>query len=263
MTNAILYTIAFAVIQIFTQLGFMFAVRQTGGGTVLSTGMQITSMVVASVLTIAVFCLARWVRPDKYYMQSRPWMVLLWSVVGALGCLVPSMWVQEQMPELPNYLEQQMADIMMHRGGYFVVCLLAPVAEELVFRGAVLRSLLAWRPQQRWLMIAVSALAFALVHANPAQMPHAFVIGLLLGWMYERTGSIAPGIAFHWANNTAAYLLFRAYPDPSIRLVDILSGQQRAVGAAIIFSLFVLVPAIYQLHLNMRKAGKQARHLQS
>jgi hypothetical protein len=148
-------------------------------------------------------------------------------------------------------VEQQMADLMMHRGGYFVICILAPVCEELVFRGAVLRSLLAWRPRLRWPMIGVSALLFAAIHVNPAQMPHAFIIGLLLGWLYERTRSVAPGIAFHWANNTVAYLLFRMYPDPSIHLVDIFSGQERAVGAAVVFSLFILLPAIYQLYSSL------------
>lgn len=259
MINAIFYTIVFALLQFFTSVAFVAVSKLTGGDGNLGTDMQIASMVVASLLTIGVFCLCRWAQPTRQYMQSRPWGVLLWSVVAALGAVVPSMWMQEQMPELPNLVEQQMGDIMMHRGGYFVICLLAPVAEELVFRGAALRSLLAWRPGQRWAMIAVSALLFALAHFNPAQMPHAFIIGLLLGWMYERTGSLAPGIAYHWANNTVAYLLYRAYPDPSLRLVDILSGQQRAVGAAVIFSLFILLPAIYQLHLRMQRPA-QNRH---
>ena len=254
MINAILFTIAFAVIEIFVNLAFTFVNNHFGSGTPMPTATLIASMATASVLTIAVFSLLKWAQPSRHYMQSRPWSVLCWSVLAALGCVVPSMWVQELMPELPNIVEQELADVMMHRGGYFVVCLLAPVAEELVFRGAVLRSLLLWRPQWRWAMIGVSALLFALIHMNPAQMPHAFVIGLLLGWMYERTGSIAPGIAFHWANNTAAYLLFRAYPDPSLRLVDLFSGQQRAVGAAVIFSLFILLPALFQLHLRMRRA---------
>jgi len=257
MINAILYTLAFAVIQIFTQLAFVWVNKLMGGDDSLSTGMQMASMATASVLTIAVFCIFRWATPTRQYIESRPWGVLLWSMVAALGCVVPSMWVQEQLPELPNYVEQLMADMMRHRGGYFVVCLLAPLAEELVFRGAVLRALIAWRPERTWAMIAVSALFFALAHVNPAQMPHAFVIGLLLGWMYQRTGSIVPGMALHWVNNTVAYLLFHAYPDPSIKLVDILSGQQRAVGAAFIFSLFILLPALYQLHLRMsRTRGK-------
>ena len=101
-------------------------------------------------------------------------------------------------------------------------------------------------------MIAVSAALFSLIHMNPAQMPHAFIIGLLLGWMFYRTGSIVPAVAFHWTNNTIAYILFKLYPDTDLRLVDIL-GTQRKVGAAVIFSLFILLPALYQLHLRMKR----------
>lgn len=255
LLTAVCYALFFIFIEVIVSVTFIAVSRLTGGGGQLTTAMTIVSMAAASVATIAAFCFFRWAQPTRQYMQSRPWGVLSWSVVAAFGTVLPSMWVQEQLPELPNLVEQQLADVMMHRGGYFVICLLGPLAEELVFRGAVLRTLLTWRADRPWLMIALSALLFALVHANPAQMPHAFIMGLLLGWMYQRTGSIAPGVAFHWANNTLAYIMFRMYPSPSIRLADMLGGDQRAVGAAIIFSLFILLPAIYQLHLNMRKTG--------
>ena len=96
---------------------------------------------------------------------------------------------------------------------------------------------------------------FALVHFNPAQMPHAFIIGLLLGWMYYRTGSILPGVAFHWVNNTVAYVMYNIYPDPDMELID-LFGNQRTELAAVFFSLFILLPAIYQLHLRQRHADE-------
>ena len=84
-------------------------------------------------------------------------------------------------------------------------------------------------------------------------MPHAFLIGLLLGWMYYRTDSIVPGIAFHWVNNSLAYVLYNLYPDPQLKLID-LFGSQRTVAAAVLFSLFMLLPALYQLNLRLKKA---------
>ena len=155
------------------------------------------------------------------------------------------------MPELPNFMTEEFDMILKDRWGYLAVGLLAPIAEELVFRGAVLRSLLRWNANH-WLCIGLSALAFALVHGNPAQMPHAFIIGLLLGWLYYRTGSIIPGVAYHWMNNSIAYIMYNLYPDPDIHLIDIL-GSQRTVAAACLFSLFILLPALYQLHLRMKR----------
>jgi membrane protease YdiL (CAAX protease family) len=145
-----------------------------------------------------------------------------------------------------------MLQMMNTPGGYAVICLLAPIAEEMVFRGAALRTLLEWKPERRWLMITLSALLFALAHMNPAQFIHPFLIGLLLGWMYERTGSIIPGIIYHWANNTVAYLLARIYQDPDVGITDIFGSQSHAL-MAVGFSLLIFIPAIYQLNLWMKK----------
>ncbi len=101
-------------------------------------------------------------------------------------------------------------------------------------------------------MIALSALIFAIVHLNPAQMPHAFLIGLLLGWLYMRTGSIVPGVAYHWANNTAAYVLFHVYHNPQ-SLQDIVGQGMRPALMALLFSLCILLPALFQLHQRMRR----------
>jgi membrane protease YdiL (CAAX protease family) len=88
---------------------------------------------------------------------------------------------------------------------------------------------------------------------NPAQMPHAFLIGILLGWMYYRTDSIIPGVIYHWVNNSIAYLLFAFYPDPNIKMIDLFGGSQRTTVMAVAFSLCILLPAIYQLNLRMKK----------
>ena len=84
-------------------------------------------------------------------------------------------------------------------------------------------------------------------------MPHAFLVGLLLGWLYYRTDSIVPGIVYHWVNNSIAYVVYNFYPDPQMKLID-LFGSQRTVAAAVLFSLLILLPALYQLNLRLRKA---------
>ncbi len=253
LINALFYTVAFMIIQFLASVLIMALLQVTGNGELLvSPYVSIASMVVCSVVTLAVYVPMGWAKWSKRYLMSRPWAVLFWSVMVAIGVVIPSMYVQEQLPELPNVVEAQMAEMMSVPGGYFVICLLAPLVEELVMRGAVLRALLLWKPERCWLMIVLSALLFAVIHMNPAQMPHAFAMGLLLGWMYVRTGSIVPGVAFHWANNTVAFVLYRLYPNPDLHLVDIL-GTNGRVLMAVGFSLCILLPALYQLWLRMRK----------
>ena len=94
--------------------------------------------------------------------------------------------------------------------------LLAPVAEELFFRGFVQTRLRArWR---RWPAIAVTAAAFGVLHLDPVHAAFAFVIGLFLGWLAELAGSIRPAVGAHVANNVLslaqARLLPAAAPDP-------------------------------------------------
>lgn len=256
MKKAIVYTMAFAAIQILASyLVSSVLALFTGNG--LEVQMKdvttlIVSMTVASVVVLVVFLCLRWAEVSRSYVQSRPWAVLTWCALAAVGAVIPSTCLQELMPELPNIAEQEFDMILTNRWGYFAVGLLAPVCEELVFRGAILRALLRWTPRH-WVAIAVSAVLFALVHANPAQMPHAFLIGLLLGWLYYRTDSVVPGVVYHWVNNSVAYVVYNLYPDPSLKLVDIF-GSQRSVAAAVLFSLFILLPALYQLNLRLRKA---------
>lgn len=221
----------------------------------------IVSMALFSIVAIGLFTTLKWAPVSRRFIQTRPWGVLFWCVLASIGLILPSMYFQElTMPEQwPDFIqkmideaEQTLTLIMSTTGGYAIICLLAPIAEELVFRGAVLRVLLEWKPEHRWLMIALSALLFALAHMNPAQFIHPLLIGLLLGWMYERTGSVLPGIIYHWINNTVAYLLYHAYPDPDITLTEVFGSQSHAL-MAVGFSLLIVVPSIYQLYLRMRK----------
>lgn len=87
-----------------------------------------------------------------------------------------------------------------------LLCLVGPVCEELVFRRGVLQGLIAGGWSVRW-ALPVSAAAFALVHGNLGQMIPAFLIGLLLGWCYLRTGRLRLSVAAHVANNTLGVVL--------------------------------------------------------
>lgn len=252
MKNALIYAVIFGAIQVvvsFIVQGIWTLVM--GKDTVMNATGLIITMAVFSILTMTVFLLAKWSVVSRHWVRTRPWFVLFWCVVAALGAIVPSVWLQEHMPELPNVVEGEFDMIMKDRWGYFVVGLLAPLAEEMVFRGAILRSLLRWK-QNPWVGIAISALLFAVVHMNPAQMPHAFLIGLLLGWMYWRTDSIVPGVVYHWVNNTVAYILYNIYPDPDLTLVEMFGCEQKVL-MALGFSLLIFLPSLFQLNQRLAK----------
>ena len=63
---------------------------------------------------------------------------------------------------------------------FLYACLLGPLAEEILFRGLVLRPL---QPYGKKFAILVSSLLFGLFHGNLMQAPFAFVVGLVLGYV--------------------------------------------------------------------------------
>ena len=81
--------------------------------------------------------------------------------------------------------------------------LLAPVLEEILFRGIIQDSLTyKYGP---WKGILWGAAVFGVVHIIPQQVVNAFLIGLVLGYIYYRTRSLIPVMVIHCVNNAIAY----------------------------------------------------------
>lgn len=213
--------------------------------------------VIGSVLTIALFVWRKWVVLSRTYLRSNPWFTLLWVVFLGLGSILPLQWIYEQLNiSLSMEMEEMFKNIMGNRWGYLALGILAPLAEEMVFRGAILRTLLNYfNRRMYWVPIIVSALLFGLVHGNMAQLLNAFLIGILLGWMYYCTESIVPGIVLHWVNNTVAYTMYKLMPQMNDgKLIDFFHGNNRLMYMGLACSLLVFIPSLYQLYVRLRKA---------
>ena len=77
-------------------------------------------------------------------------------------------------------------------------CLVLPVAEELIFRGAALRLL---QPLGKNAAIAGQAVLFAAMHGSWTAKAYALGMGLIFGWAADRAGSLLPGLVLHILNN--------------------------------------------------------------
>jgi uncharacterized protein len=107
----------------------------------------------------------------------------------------------ESLFPLSAWEEQAFAQMVSDNlGAVISTCILAPVLEEMLFRGVLLRSFLV--QHTRWAAISFSALFFGAAHLNLYQFILAFALGLLLGWLFERSRSLIPCIALHAAVNT-------------------------------------------------------------
>lgn len=148
------------------------------------------------------------IHPSSASPQATFWLLLLpilaVTPVLVLGTGVANLLLQKL---LPLSAWEQDAFEHMAQGSFAAVvagCVLAPVLEELLFRGVILRSFLRLYP--RGAAITGSALLFGFAHLNIYQFIVAVVIGTLSGWLYDRTRSLLPCITLHAAFNTSVTL---------------------------------------------------------
>lgn len=100
------------------------------------------------------------------------------------------------------------------------VTVLAAVGEEVVCRGIMLeyalRAATGYRGPARhatidarafWIANVLQALAFGLLHLNVVQSTYAFLLGLLMGWVYWKTGDLRYPMVLHLAVNGASYVI--------------------------------------------------------
>jgi membrane protease YdiL (CAAX protease family) len=88
---------------------------------------------------------------------------------------------------------------------FATVAIIAPLLEELLFRGLLQNSLSHRMPI--WAAIAISSAIFAAIHMQLYAFPALMALGAVFGYIYHKTGSLRVTIALHMINNAAALAL--------------------------------------------------------
>lgn len=88
---------------------------------------------------------------------------------------------------------------------FVTIAVVAPLVEELLFRGLLQNSLSKQLPA--WAAIALSAMVFGVMHGDLYAMPPLVLMGAIFGVLYHLTGSLRVTIALHMINNAAALAL--------------------------------------------------------
>jgi membrane protease YdiL (CAAX protease family) len=141
-----------------------------------------------------------------------PLGVGLWGLSGALA------YAASFLIAVPPWMEFLRVDYKEPTlAGAVDLIVAAPVAEELICRGLVLSALLQ-RYSSRHAVVA-SALGFALLHPTPWHFGSALTVGLGLGWLRVKSGSLWPCVLLHASHNAVALLALWAWPtyEPSVR----------------------------------------------
>lgn len=175
--------------------------------------------------------LGKYVSVDVFKLKiPNKWSIL---IASAVFIVVMGLWTNyfSELAGLPDNMKDVFEQMMNNPLGIISIVVMAPLVEELLFRGAI-QGYLMRKWNMPYLGIVISSLIFGVVHGNPAQIPFAFVVGMALGWMYYLTGSLIPGILMHFINNGSSVLLYALSGDPDATMISSL-GENGALALAV------------------------------
>ena len=261
--NAIGYVVVFALLQVIMQypvsaiyaycmdIPFSLVINWVTIRPIeLINEVIIPTTICAHILSIALFLLLKWTPISTRYISKKPYQVLGLIVLFSLFLVLPLAGIYELMGiEMDKNMEMLFNAMMQKPFGIVAVAILAPIVEEIVFRGAILRILLEhFSVSKAWIAITISAVTFGLFHGNFAQAVNASFLGLILGWLYYRTKSIIPSMVLHLVNNISAVVLTLSFSsDSDIKVVELFGNNlPLAVGcltvsALLAFGTFMLI----------------------
>lgn len=147
-------------------------------------------------------------------------------LVGIISMIFPS-WLAAYQ-ELMNSVGMNEAEIPLFVMIYSVC--IAPIGEELIFRGVTMR--IARRAFPFWFANLLQAVLFGVFHGNMMQGCYAFALGLVLGYICERGGHIYHAILFHF--------LFNLWGTTSSLWIE--RVNESLLGYIILLSTFVVLP---------------------
>ena len=144
------------------------------------------------------------------------------------------------------------------RGAWAIVTVvvMAPLFEEVIFRGVLLESTCArYGVVAAWLL---SSAIFGIVHVHPTVVVNAFVMGLVLAFIYLRTDSLWSAIILHAVNNGIAYLALIAGHGNSM-LIDMV-GSRTLYVLLYIAALAVFAVSGYMMLVSLRRLKAEEKN---
>lgn len=143
----------------------------------------------------------------QLYLRLPPIRLLGWTTLLGVAMLPVRLGIVRLFPA--HILDASQLSERLQDTPAWVVVLLMPLLEEIVFRwalqGLLLHELLLKR--QPMLALLIASILFGAAHSFLPQMFAAGVMGLVLGWVFWRTRSIWAAIYLHVLNNGLVLLM--------------------------------------------------------
>lgn len=150
----------------------------------------------------------RWRQWPWAFLIAPATVLSVWAVLAGLHASGFTQWMQslggEAMQESVKVLQNSNDPLLLGLMAFAAV-LVAPVCEEIIFRGYLYP--VAKRFAGPWVAAFFSALVFSVAHGSIVAALPLFILALLLIFLYEKTGSLWAPIAVHFCFNGATVLI--------------------------------------------------------
>jgi len=149
---------------------------------------------------------------NSYALNSFNWKYIIVGIVFAVGISIIISEIDNLtrvILPMPQFV-QTIYNSMVHAEvniwtSVFTLCIVAPVTEELLFRGLILQGFLSSMSKHK--AVFLSALFFALFHVSPWQFIGPFIIGVVFAYLFIETKSVFPSMILHGIFNLLPILV--------------------------------------------------------
>lgn len=176
----------------------------------------------ALVTSILCFMFLRGIDPIKAFgLRWSTWRSGLPIAAGAIIAAIPAVLLAQLVVAhffVPNPQPQEIIKFLLHESGLrerivviFVAVVVAPVAEETIFRGYLYGIVRQFGG--RWCAIGITSVLFAAIHVHLPSLVALFLLAIALGLVYEHTKSLWAPIFMHATFNGTMVTLALLWPD--------------------------------------------------
>lgn len=218
---------------------YQFATTGNINNEALMTTIMIPAQLAGQVMMVIYLWKAGYISKEKTTWSPVSSSYLLLSILAILSCTFVVSAITDLMKWIPDIMEFPFEILQSSWVGILTITIIGPIFEELLFRGAITKALLQQYDPAK--AIFLSAFLFGVIHINPAQILPAFLIGILLTWIYYKTASLIPCILIHILNNSLSLYLSAKFPGAKY-IDEIITGTPYLIACLV--SLLTLIGTI-------------------
>ncbi len=187
--------------------------RALGPGSSGSSFQAIHILLLVTMYSLLLFVMLWLLRGDKYLHSMFKGEKILSTTIFGLLALAPILVASNIFvsvlkeigfggsPSLVSELNGTADQLFL----FVAIVIVAPFIEELLFRGYLYDQIR--KRYASWVAIVVTGGLFSIAHFTPVTLLPIFILGVFMGMLRERSGSVVPSMVFHSANNLLAFIL--------------------------------------------------------